>query len=426
MTGRELVRWSALHERRARRGGWTSRWVLALVGGAGLAAVVAWRGAAAGPIAASHAWLAVALVAFALAFLRVPFHIYWRSDAALLAQLPIEGGPLLDAALVRCARAAAATTLAIVIGALPLARFATELVWRHAAFAGALGVAAAGALPAVATAAAMLVAAERQATGARALHIATALAGASPAAAARAATGTPVSSGTVLGALPGFAASAVIVAAVLVVPWLVGEPPALPAAIVLGGLAAVSLVALAATRALAAPAMAIVLRDVSALDRQRLAPLDIRAPTAIERAVAGMLGAAALPYRKDARLVRRRYPMAFALGAVVTIGVVAIAAARPRDPTWLVVTVGAAALYGIVLAGRLARPPIELPRLAATLPIADAARARARRAWLAAWWGVFVLVPGVVAVVRAVDVGAAAGALGAATAVIAVAAARSR
>jgi len=30
-----------------------------------------------------------------------------------------------------------------------------------------------------------------------------------------------------------------------------------------------------------------------------------------------MLGAAALPYRKDARLMRRRYPMAYALGAQV-------------------------------------------------------------------------------------------------------------
>jgi hypothetical protein len=31
--------------------------------------------------------------------MRVPFHVYWRQDAALLAQLPIEGTPLFDAAL---------------------------------------------------------------------------------------------------------------------------------------------------------------------------------------------------------------------------------------------------------------------------------------------------------------------------------------
>ena len=42
-----------------------------------------------------------------VAFMRVPFHIYWRQDASLLAQLPIEGKPLFDAALLRCVRAAA-------------------------------------------------------------------------------------------------------------------------------------------------------------------------------------------------------------------------------------------------------------------------------------------------------------------------------
>src|SRR5687768_9357454 len=97
-----------LHERRARAGWWTSPWLIALVAGAAIAGWVAWRQDV-GLVAASRAWLAATLVAFAVAFLRVPFHLYWRHDAALLAQLPIEGGPLFDAALVRCVRAAAAT-----------------------------------------------------------------------------------------------------------------------------------------------------------------------------------------------------------------------------------------------------------------------------------------------------------------------------
>src|SRR5215813_14042318 len=100
MTSRALIQWAALHERRART---IPAPVVPLVGGAVLAAWVWWRSSG-GIAAGSHAWLAGALVAYAVAFMRVPFHIYWRSDAALLAQLPIEGRPLFDAALVRCLR----------------------------------------------------------------------------------------------------------------------------------------------------------------------------------------------------------------------------------------------------------------------------------------------------------------------------------
>ncbi|HEX7843374.1 MAG TPA: hypothetical protein VF469_38140, partial [Kofleriaceae bacterium] len=108
MTSRALIRWSRLHERRSRT---VPALVVPLVGGGVWAAWVWWRSTA-GITAASHAWLAGAIVAYAVAFMRVPFHIYWRADAALLAQLPIEGRPLLDAALVRCLRAAEGTTLA--------------------------------------------------------------------------------------------------------------------------------------------------------------------------------------------------------------------------------------------------------------------------------------------------------------------------
>ena len=140
VTSRELHPLVALHERRARTGGvLASPLVLAVLAGGALAGWVAWRSGT-DPVAASRAWLAGALAAFALAFMRVPFHLYWRGDAALLAQLPIDGGPLFDAALWRCVRAAATTTLAVAIGALPLARISTELgaalVLRHLAIAG--------------------------------------------------------------------------------------------------------------------------------------------------------------------------------------------------------------------------------------------------------------------------------------------------
>src|SRR5688500_10371976 len=128
MTSKQFIRWSRLHERRS--GHPLRGWMIAVAAGGALAAFVYWRGDQADPIAASRAWLAGALAAFALAFLRVPFHLYWRPDAALLAQLPIGGGPLFDAAWLRCIRAALATSLTILIGAAPLAFLpAHDVAW---------------------------------------------------------------------------------------------------------------------------------------------------------------------------------------------------------------------------------------------------------------------------------------------------------
>ena len=173
MTSRELIRWSRLHERRARK---LPALAIPVIAGGLLAAWVGWRSTA-GFAAASHAWLAGAVVAYAVAFLRVPFHIYWRADAPLLAQLPIEGRPLFDAALLRCVGAAAATTIAVVIGAAPLVLDpdGPGLAIRHAVFAATLGIAAGLLLPAVTVGAASLVVHGR---GDRALRAATALGGA--------------------------------------------------------------------------------------------------------------------------------------------------------------------------------------------------------------------------------------------------------
>jgi hypothetical protein len=424
MTSREFLRWTRLNERRAGR---TRRsWAIAAVAGIALAAFVYWRADAAGPVAGSHAWLAGAIAAFALAFMRVPFHLYWRADAALLAQLPIGGGPLFDAAWLRCIRAALATTLAVVVGALPLAlldpaqvSFATRellptpiagpgpagitpaaVALRHLALAGVLGLVAACLLPAVATWAASLVSYGRDA-----LELATRLGGA-PVRASETPGSTrppqpPGSASAILGALPGFAATVVIVLVVVAAPWLYNGETALPALAVLATLLAVSVAAIGAVRMAAPRVMGTILRDVSALDRQRLATLEIRPPTALERLVARMLGDASLPYRKDARLMRRRYPMAFALGALCFFVLVVVGLARPTDPMpWLVTVLLGAIMYAIALAGRLFRPPIELPRLSATLPITDAARTRAKLAWTVVWTCVFVVIPLLFAVAR--------------------------
>jgi len=97
--------------------------------------------------------------------------------------------------------------------------------------------------------------------------------------------------------------------------------------------------------------------------------------------------------------------------------------AQPDDPLpWLTATIGGAAAYALALAGRLRRPPIELPRLTPTLPITAAAIARAKLAWLAGWWTIFVAVPGAFAVLRQDDRLPGVALLGAATLVVLVSA----
>ena len=397
MSGRELIRWSSLHDARSHRGIFGSALVIAVLAGGALAGWIAWRSGAS-PISASRSWLAGALVAFALAFMRVPFHLYWRADAALLAQLPIDGGPLFDAALWRCIRAAAATTLAVAIGAAPLAQFSTEMLIRHLAVAGALGVTAGLFMPAVATWAATLVAIG-QTDRIAALRVATGID--SETAKRTPTTQPPAPSTAALGALPGFASTLVIVGVLLISAWLVGGTPAVPPAIVLGALAGASVLAIIAARASAPRVMGQILRDVSALDRQRLANIEVHPPTAIERAIGRLIGDAVLPYSKDARLMRRRYPMAFALGALVFLVLAIIGLAQPDDPTpWLTAVFVSASIYGLAVAGRLFKPPIELARMSQTLPISSASVRRAKLAWVIGWWWIFVAVPGLFASVR--------------------------
>jgi hypothetical protein len=399
MTSRALIRWAELHERRART---VPSVVAPLAGGAVLAAWVWWRSGG-GVVATSHAWLAGALVAFAVAFMRVPFHIYWRGDAALLAQLPIAGRALFDAALVRCVRAAVATSVAAVIGAVPIAVTAGgELALRHAAVAVALGAAAALLVPGVTVGAAALVV---QGGGARLLRTATALGGAPARAIADAGpaampSASATSPSAILGMLPGMASMLVIASVLLVAPWLYGEASRAPAPVVLVGLVAVSAAAVLAARGGSA-IMGRILRDVSALDRQRLATLDVRPPTLIERLIGALVGDARLLYRKDAVLMRRRFPMAFALGGLAFVVLVIIGWVEPLDPTpWLAAVLGGAAAYGLVLAGRLGRPPVEIARLSATLPLSPRALIRAKLAWLIGWWAVFVAAPAVFAALR--------------------------
>ncbi|CAN5912171.1 hypothetical protein BH11MYX2_BH11MYX2_01150 [soil metagenome] len=369
MSPAQLMRWSALAEKRARS---TLSLVAPFALGGTLAAWVAWRCSISFTVG-SHAWTTLAVLSFAVAFMRVPFHLYWRPDASLLAQLPIDGKALLAPALSRCIRAAAAQTLAVAIGATPLFAYDVHLALRHLALAGALGIATAMFLPAVALFGATVVALSPDRT----------------------------QTAPMLGALPGFAGTAVIIAVFLVASWLTGGEPPAPPPIVLSILLAGSVLAFIGTLSSTPRYMGQILRDVSALDRQRLATLEIKPPTAIENAVANMLGDGALSYRKDARLMRRRYPMAYALGALAFIVLVIVGISQPADPLpYLIATIGSGVAYALVLRSRVRSPPIELARLSASLPIAPQAIARAKRAWILVWFGIFIVAPSVFTLLR--------------------------
>ncbi|MFN0252658.1 MAG: hypothetical protein ACKV2T_37625 [Kofleriaceae bacterium] len=389
ISGRDLIRWSTLYERRSSTALTRPLFIVAALGAA-FASWVAWRTHLSFE-AGSQAWLAGACVAFAIAFLRVPFHLYWRADAALLAQLPIEGEALLAAALYRCVRAAIATTAVVTIGAAPLFEQSTDLALRHLALAATLGASAALLLPAVALFAARLVA----------ISASEAVASLRAVTGVDAAARPPSPNTALLGALPGFASTGVFVAILLLPAWLVGRTPSASAAITLAILVGASVLAIAGTRAGTARVMGTILRDVSSLDRQRLATLDIRPPTGLERVIGAMTGDGALAYSKDARLMRRRYPMAYALGALAFLVLVIIGFKQPVDPMpWLVATLAGMTAYGLAVGGRLHRPPIELIRLSHSLPITNRARLRAKLAWVVGWWFVFVLAPGLFAALR--------------------------
>jgi hypothetical protein len=93
-------------------------------------------------------------------------------------------------------------------------------------------------------------------------------------------------------------------------------------------------------------------------------------------------------------------PLLPSLVAVMVAGPPAIAVA---SPVGLTVAIAGAATYGIVLASRLHRPPIELPRLSATLPLSVSLLARAKLAWLLGWWVVFAGAPALFAALRQTD-----------------------
>ncbi len=366
LTTRRLLHWGDLDEKR--RGKPVLRDVLLLVAGGAIAAVVA----TSDPRPASTAALVAIVGAYTWVMLGTSFRMYWRLDSPILSRLPVPGGPLFDVALVRSLRASARASLIALPAAGAIAAHDTEIALRHLAVAGTIGLAAALLLPAVALGAGAIV------VGGKAQSLMRAVGGAEVAA--------PPSAW--LGVLPGLAAAAVVLGAIAAAPWVRGADATEigPPAALLGGLAAASVVAALMARQAAPSVMPLAVREVAALDLQRLAHLEIHPPTALERLIAGRLPKdAALVHRKDARLMRRRFPMAYVTGALTTLSLWIVAGVGPEATwVWVAVILAGFAGYGVIMAKRYVSKPIELPYLA-TLPIAPGHATLAKRAALATW-----------------------------------------
>lgn len=339
-------------------------------------------------VGASRLWLAVLIAGHTLVVFGTPFRMFWRRDAALLGRLPLHGRPLFAVALVRTARA---TAMALVPVAIAAVAFGPWLAWeataRHLALAVVVALWAALLAPAAALAAGAMVTSEKAAA------LFGAMGGEFQA---------PKTSW--LGILPGLTATGLALLAIASADWIVGADhtaigaplpvlaaaAALPIAAILWAWSAADRVLLAATR------------EVAALDQERLAHVDLTRPTAADRLVMGRLSPAArLVYDKDARLLRRRFPMPYFLGALGVLVSWILAAVRPGDLlVWAAAITAGLGLYGVIMARRLVAPPTEKPAFLRTLPV-GAAAVRAKRLHALAWIATYPLLAAIPCAARA-------------------------
>jgi hypothetical protein len=374
MSPARLVRWARLDDqrrRRARRGptGWPA-WLWSLLFGAALAALVARRAGglgAVGDAAAGGRLLATWAAALFLAVLcGAPFRIYWRRDAAMLARLPLPGRTLFGLALWRSLAATVHALLATAPAAVVIALAAPMVGARVAALLVALAALAGLAGPAVALAAGAVVASDQ----ARA-----ALASLSGELAA------PRTSW--LGALPALAGTGLVLLVIAVAPWVASggdrRGPLLLAAAALASLAAAAWAWWAAARVMPAA-----LREVAALDRERLAHVDRSTPSLLERSWSRLMvrdHRARLVAGKDAALLRRRHPAPYFIGPVTVIGLwIAAASGGAGAQAGELSVLAALAAYAALMARRSLEAPTEIPRLLATLPLSSSSAASAKRA----------------------------------------------
>ena len=146
------------------------------------------------------------------------------------------------------------------------------------------------------------------------------------------------------------------------------------------------------------------LREVSALDQERLAHVELTRPSLIERGWSRLLlrRGARLLFAKDVTLARRRFPIPFFFGVVGVVALWIVAAVAPRDMLqWSAVISASLAAYGLVMARRRAMPPIEHPIYLRTLALERSDIAAAKRSQALLWVVVYLVVGGAPVVMRA-------------------------
>jgi hypothetical protein len=125
------------------------------------------------------------------------------------------------------------------------------------------------------------------------------------------------------------------------------------------------------------------LREVAALDQERLAHVDLVTPSRLEQL---FLRCWSPPIRnllsKDISLLRRRYPLGYFL-FVVCLGILWLLLwlGRSLDSPWLL---GSVLLFGVhtgIMAWRSANPPTEEPVLLRSLPMSMARCRQAKRGY---------------------------------------------
>ncbi|MCG8420540.1 MAG: hypothetical protein MJE77_21605 [Proteobacteria bacterium] len=424
MSARRLLYWGDLDDTRRRTSSsglsalppWLYSAIAALVLGGVVARGVGLSGSgAAGSsalLSASNTWLAALAASHVVVLFGAPFRMFWRRDSAFVGRSAIAGRVLFTVALVRNVRAALRVAIpcmlsAVVFAAGPLGSL--DLALRHlllvcvaAVNAGLLG-------PAVALGAGAILASDR------AQQALNSIAGEYQA---------PKTSW--LGILPGLAGTGLALALIATAGWSRGStttPVGDPLYVLAPALALPILASFwAYTRANSAMLAAI--REVAALDQERLAHVEPTGPSAIERLSGALLRneGARLVHSKDASLTRRRYPIPFFLGVVGMVSLWILATVNPYDVVlWAAVVSGGLGVYSVIMARRTTSPPIEHPQLLSTLPISPRAIRAAKRMHVTEWVTVYILLGVIPVILRAHNTVMAAILLGAVASVTLVA-----
>lgn len=404
MDARALLAWGDLDARRrraaARGPGALSPWVYSVIAGLILGFLIAramrvFGATVAGesdPADAANLWLAALATGHIIVLLGAPFRMYWRHDSALLGRLAIPGKPLFTVACIRSLRAAAKLSLPFGASALvfALGPFGSlDIALRHLALVVVAFVWAGCFGPTVALAAGAIVASDRARAALASL------------------TGEfqpPRTSW--LGLLPGLAGTAMALLLFACVSWTrgasttpVGEPLLVIALDVL-----VPLACWYWALQRAGAVMISALREVSALDQERLAHIELTRPSALERLSSRLFlraRGARLLFEKDASLSRRRYPIPYFIGVVGVISAWIAAALAPADLLlWAGIISACLGVYGVVMARRAMFPPIEHPTFLGTLPIANRDVARAKRLHLGLWIAVYMILGAIPVIAR--------------------------